>query len=31
MWRFLKGGKKALDRIGIKVPDSLKARLRKIF
>lgn len=31
LWRFLKGSKLALDRIGIKVPDSLKARLRKIF
>lgn len=31
MWRFLKEGKKALDRVGIKVPDSLKAHLRRIF
>jgi hypothetical protein len=31
MWRFLKEGKKALDRVGIKVPDSLKSHLRRIF
>jgi hypothetical protein len=29
--RFLKEGKKALDRAGIKVPDSIKAQLRRIF
>jgi len=29
--RFLKNGKKTLDQIGIKVPGSLKAQLRRIF
>lgn len=31
MWRFLKGGKQALDRMGIGVPESLKSHLRRIF
>jgi hypothetical protein len=31
MWRFLKNGKQALDRLGIRVPESLKAQLRRIF
>lgn len=31
MWRMLKGGKKALDRAGITVPDSIKAQVRRIF
>jgi hypothetical protein len=31
MWRFLKNGKQTLDRLGIRVPDSLKAQLRRIF
>ena len=31
MSRFLKSGKQALDRIGIHVPESLKAQLRRIF
>lgn len=31
MWRFLKGGKQVLDRVGIGVPESLKAQLRRIF
>ena len=31
MRRFLKNGKQALDRFGIKVPDSIKAQLRRIF
>ena len=31
MWRILKYGKQAMDRIGIKVPDSIKAQLRRIF
>jgi hypothetical protein len=30
-WRFVKRGKETLDRMGIKVPDSLKAQLRRIF
>jgi hypothetical protein len=29
--RVLKEGKKALDRAGVKVPDSIKAQLRRIF
>ena len=29
--RFLKNGKSALDRLGIPVPQSLKAHLRRIF
>ena len=31
MWRVLKNGKQTLDRFGIRVPDSLKAQLRRIF
>jgi hypothetical protein len=31
MWSFLKNGKQTLDRLGIRVPDSLKAQLRRIF
>jgi hypothetical protein len=31
MWRFFKNGKKQLDRLGIRVPESLKAQLRRIF
>lgn len=31
MWRFFKGGKATLDRLGIHVPESLKAQLRRIF
>lgn len=31
MWQFLKQGKKAMDRIGIRVPAGLKAQLRRIF
>jgi hypothetical protein len=31
MWRFFKNSKGMLDRLGIPVPESLKARLRKIF
>jgi hypothetical protein len=31
MWRFLKRGKQTLDRLGIRVPDSLKAQVRRIF
>ncbi len=31
MWRLLKNGKQALDRLGIRVPESLKAQLRRIF
>jgi hypothetical protein len=31
MWRFLKNGKQALDRLGIRVPESLKAQMRRIF
>lgn len=31
MWRFLKQGKQALDRVGIGVPESVKAQLRRIF
>lgn len=31
MWRFLKSGKQTLDRLGIRVPKSLKAQLRRIF
>jgi hypothetical protein len=30
-WRLLKNGKKALDRLGIQIPASLKAQLRRIF
>ena len=31
MKQFLKGGKQALDRLGIRVPASVKAQLRRIF
>jgi hypothetical protein len=31
MWRFLKSGKQTLERLGIRVPDSVKAQLRRIF
>lgn len=31
MWRVLKNAKGALDRLGIPVPQSLKAHLRRIF
>lgn len=31
MWRFLKSSKQQLDRLGIRVPDSLKDQLRRIF
>jgi hypothetical protein len=31
MWRFLKESKNLLDRTGVKVPDSIKAQLRKIL
>ncbi len=31
MWQILKNGKQTLDRIGIRVPESLKAQLRRIF
>ena len=31
MWRFLKNSKQTLDRLGIRVPESLKAQLRRIF
>ena len=31
MWRLLKNGKQMLDRVGIKMPASVKARLRRIF
>jgi hypothetical protein len=31
LWRFLKNAKGALDRLGIPVPQSLKAHLRRIF
>ncbi len=31
MWRFLKNAKGSLDRLGIPVPKSLKAHLRRIF
>jgi hypothetical protein len=31
MWRFLKDSKQTLDRWGVRVPDSLKAQLRRIF
>jgi hypothetical protein len=30
-WQFMKRGKETLDRMGIKVPDSLKAQLRRMF
>ena len=31
MWTFLKNSKKKLDSLGIRVPDSLKSQLRRIF
>jgi hypothetical protein len=31
MWKFFKSGKSTLDRLGIRVPESLKAQLRRIF
>jgi len=31
MWRLLKSGKQTLDRLGIRVPESFKAQLRRIF
>lgn len=31
MWQLFKNGKATLDRWGIRVPDSLKAQLRRIF
>jgi len=31
MWQLLKGGKRTLDRFGIRVPESLKSQLRRIF
>ncbi len=31
MWRLVKGGKQTLDRLGIRVPESIKAQLRRIF
>ena len=31
IWRLLKNGKQLLDRVGIKVPDCVKAQLRRIF
>jgi hypothetical protein len=31
MWRVLKNGKQALDRWGIRIPETLKAQLRRIF
>jgi hypothetical protein len=31
MWRFLKNSKKTLDYLGIRVPESLKSQLRRIF
>ncbi len=31
MWRFLKNRKQTLDRLGIPIPESLKAQLRRIF
>jgi hypothetical protein len=31
MWRLLKRGKQTLDRLGVSVPESLKAQLRRIF
>ncbi len=31
VWSFLKNSKKRLERLGIRVPDSLKAQLRRIF
>jgi hypothetical protein len=31
MWRFLKSGKNTLDRAGVRVPEFVKASLRRIF
>jgi hypothetical protein len=31
MWQFLKHGKSTLDRLGLTVPESIKAQLRRIF
>jgi len=31
MWQAFKSGKQTLDRLGIRVPQSLKAQLRRIF
>lgn len=31
MWTFLKNSKKRLDSLGIRVPDSVKSQLRRIF
>lgn len=31
MWSFLKNSKQTLDRLGIPIPESLKAQLRRIF
>jgi hypothetical protein len=31
IWRFLKEGKKILDRRDIRVPDAIKGQLRRIF
>jgi hypothetical protein len=31
MWQFFKNGKQTLDRLGIRIPESLKAQLRRIF
>jgi hypothetical protein len=31
VWRFLKNSKQILDRLGIRLPQSLKAQLRRIF
>jgi hypothetical protein len=31
MWQYLKQGKQILDRMGIGVPESVKAQLRRIF
>ncbi len=31
LWRFVKNSKSLLDRLGIPVPESLKAKLRRVF
>ncbi len=31
MWQFFKGSKATLDRLGIRVPEAVKAQLRRIF
>jgi len=31
MWQIFQNGKQTLDRLGIRVPESLKAQLRRIF